>query len=85
MRLQRLVRVYTCQNVKMLEISCHGSYEPVSEQSNKLALCLAMIQSSIKKIVQSDYSPPRWGHGLRLGHAKHDIESATKTATRLKK
>ena len=24
-RLQRLVRVYTCQNVKLLEISCHGS------------------------------------------------------------
>ena len=26
MRRQRLVRVYTCQNVKLLEISCHGSY-----------------------------------------------------------
>ena len=25
-RLQTLVRVYTCQNVKLLEISCHGSY-----------------------------------------------------------
>ena len=25
MRLPRLVRVYTCQNVKLLEISCHGS------------------------------------------------------------
>ena len=25
-RLQRLVRVYTCQNVKLLEISCCGSY-----------------------------------------------------------
>ena len=24
-RLQRLVRVYTCQNVKLLEISCRGS------------------------------------------------------------
>ena len=23
--LQRLVRVYTCQNVKLFEISCHGS------------------------------------------------------------
>ena len=26
MRLQRLVRVYTCQNIKLLEISCRGSY-----------------------------------------------------------
>ena len=26
MRLRRLVRVYTCQNVKLLEISCCGSY-----------------------------------------------------------
>ena len=26
MRLQRLVRVYTCHNVKLLEITCHGSY-----------------------------------------------------------
>ena len=26
-RLQRLVQVYTCQNVKLLEISCGGSYE----------------------------------------------------------
>ena len=25
-RLQRLIRVYTCQNVKLLEISCHGSF-----------------------------------------------------------
>ena len=25
-KLQRLVRVYTCQNVKLLKISCHGSY-----------------------------------------------------------
>ena len=25
MRLQRLARVYTCQNVKLLEISCRGS------------------------------------------------------------
>ena len=25
-RLHRLVRVYTCQNVKLLEISCRGSY-----------------------------------------------------------
>ena len=24
-RLQKLVRVYTCQNVKLLEISCSGS------------------------------------------------------------
>ena len=24
-KLRRLVRVYTCQNVKLLEISCHGS------------------------------------------------------------
>ena len=24
-RLQKLVRVYTCQNVKLLEISCRGS------------------------------------------------------------
>ena len=24
-RLQRLVRVYTCKNVKLLEISCHDS------------------------------------------------------------
>ena len=26
MRLQKLVRVYTCQNATLLEISCHGSY-----------------------------------------------------------
>ena len=26
MKLQRLVRVYTCQNVKLLEISCRRSY-----------------------------------------------------------
>ena len=25
-RLQRLVRVYTCQNTTLLEISCHGLY-----------------------------------------------------------
>ena len=25
-RLQRLVRVYTCQNATLLEISCTGSY-----------------------------------------------------------
>ena len=25
-RLQTLIRVYTCQNVKLLEISCHGSF-----------------------------------------------------------
>ena len=25
MKLQRLVRVYTCQNIKLLEISCRGS------------------------------------------------------------
>ena len=25
-RLQRLVRIYTCQNVKLLEITCHGSF-----------------------------------------------------------
>ena len=24
-RLQKLIRVYTCQNVKLLEISCSGS------------------------------------------------------------
>ena len=36
-KLQRLVRVYTCQNVKLLEISCCGSYiiiEPMHEISN---------------------------------------------------
>ena len=26
MRQQRLVQVYTCQNVKLLEISCRGSF-----------------------------------------------------------
>ena len=26
MRLQRLIRVYTCQNATLLEISCSGSY-----------------------------------------------------------
>ena len=25
-RLQRLVRLYTCQNATLLEITCHGSY-----------------------------------------------------------
>ena len=35
-RLQRLVRVYTCQNVKLLEISCPGSN--VSEQSIKFSI-----------------------------------------------
>ena len=30
-RLQRLVQVYTCQNVKLLEIYCGGSYNVVAE------------------------------------------------------
>ena len=29
MRLQRLVRVYTCQNTTLLEISCIGSYNNI--------------------------------------------------------
>ena len=41
-RLQRLIPVYTCQNVKLLEISCHGSYITVPcllVHSSALAEC----------------------------------------------
>ena len=33
MRLQRLVRVYSCQNATLLEISCTGSYNIVFDSS----------------------------------------------------
>ena len=31
-----LVRVYTCQNTTLLEISCTGSYIITGKQSNKI-------------------------------------------------
>ena len=34
-RLHRLVWVYTCQNVKLLEISCHGSFSPARFWKNR--------------------------------------------------
>ena len=41
-RLQRLVRVYTCQNVKLLEISCRGS-EPVHDISNNVVCATSKV------------------------------------------
>ena len=40
-RLQRLVRVYTCQNDKVLEISCRGSFlfSPIVYKHDKYAIC----------------------------------------------
>ena len=50
MRLQRLVRVYTCQNVKLLEISCRG---PIFIQNEQHRLCVYNIWTQINKKVSS--------------------------------
>ena len=42
-RLQRLIRVYTCQNVKLLAISCRGSFV-------YLDLCLVLYSASFLSI-----------------------------------
>ena len=45
LRLKRLVGVYTCQNVKLLEISCHGSDQGGSSKlENRQAVYLISYQ-----------------------------------------
>ena len=59
-RLQRPVRVYTCQNVKLLEISCTGSYnmlQHLSEMQRNIvdhvedASCCTVIMSKITRCI----------------------------------
>ena len=49
-RLQRLVRVYICQNVKLLEISCRGSY---TFSTNLLFNIINMIPFQLCKTKQA--------------------------------
>ena len=37
-RLQRLVRVYTCPNVKLLEVLCHGSFSGDPQNIHKIVI-----------------------------------------------
>ena len=51
MTLQMLVRVYTCQNVKLLEISCHGSLLITIRESEN---CLEIKQNIYKKQIMQE-------------------------------
>ena len=58
-RLQRLVRVYTCQNVKLLEISCRGSND-ITRKPNRIACVLHEDSDQTESFTQSDLSLYCW-------------------------
>ena len=62
--LHRLIRIYTCKNAKLLEITCHGSY-CLEEYVAVVALWPSLFISS-KHIPKKDYENTFWKWLKRL-------------------
>ena len=54
-RLQRPVLVYTCQNVKLLEISCRGSFVKTTEAILMTSNYLCLIRYEIYKYISEQF------------------------------